>query len=116
MRVLVIFFVLIVASPFSYAAPSDAAVTAERDESCGVAIVAVDGRPLKSPQQNVRVSPGHHVLLLRISPAAYPTFSSNVPQDGTFEAGEQYTVRGLFAPGTGILKVRFGHTKRARSK
>jgi hypothetical protein len=39
--------------------------------------MAVDGHPLKSPQQSIRVSPVHHVLLLRISPTAYPTFSSN---------------------------------------
>jgi len=115
MRALAVLSLLIASAALCHAAP-DASVATEQDESCGVAIVAVDGHPLKSPQQNIRVSPGHHVLLLRISPTAYPTFSSNVPQDGTFEAGGQYTVRGLFSPATGILKVRFGHKKRSHSK
>jgi hypothetical protein len=116
MRAIVIFSLLAAASTLSRAAASDATVVAESDESCGVAIVAVDGRPFKSPQQTVHVSPGHHVLLLRVSPAAYPNFSSNVPQDGTFDAGGQYTVRGLFSPDSGVLKVRFGHKKGSHSK
>jgi hypothetical protein len=117
MRALGVCLLLTAAASISRAAPSPAGVTVQQDKSCGVAIVAVDGHTLKSPQQKISVAPGHHILLLRISPARYPGFSDDVTLDETFEANGRYTVMGLFYPSKGQLSIRFiDDKKRSHSK
>jgi hypothetical protein len=109
---------LLAAVCLSFAAPPTASIIALQDKSCAIAIVGVDGHPIKAPQQKISVSPGHHTLLLRISPAAYPTFSNNITlPDQTFEANGRYSVKGVFTPSTGRLGVEFSdEKKRPRSK
>ena len=93
-----------------HAATPRAIVTVQRqhhpfeDHSCGhsltvirqIAIVAVDGHALKSPQQQVSVSPGRHVLSLLVSfvvgssrGAAHP------PLDAVFKP-HRYSLDGEF--------------------
>jgi len=102
---------LIASAGLSRAAEPMATIRVQQDKSCGLAIVAIDNHAFKSPQQRVSVSPGHHVLLLRISPAFYPNFSDNVPCEDTFAPNGRYTVTGLFDPASGRLKVRLYHPK-----
>jgi hypothetical protein len=94
-----------------------AVVHLQQDKSCAVAVVAVDGHPLESPQDEITVAPGDHTLLLRITPARHPERVADAPLKEIFNANGRYTVMGLFSPATGLLKVRFiDEKKRAHSK
>jgi hypothetical protein len=75
------------------------------NHSCAIAIVGVDGRSFKSPQQSISLSPGHHILFLRVRDARGRLPQADAPLYEMFEA-HHYTIDGELSP-TGSFKLLF---------
>lgn len=73
--------------------------------SCAITIVAVDGHALNTPQLKVRLSPGRHVLLLRVRDLRGKLPEADAPLDTTFER-HHYTVDGQLSR-TGSFTLLF---------
>src|SRR2546428_7148890 len=79
-------------------------------ESPGIRFVAVDGHSLSSLQQQIKISPGRHVIVFRANLALVggevpPDYSpeADATLDTTFEANHQYTFQVKLSDG-GLLK------------
>ena len=116
-------FVLLALAAACPAATPDAIVSARQytsgePRSCEITIVAVDGRRLTSPQQQVRVRPGRHVLTVEVRflwryPGAKPKVEvadASVLEE--FEAA-RYTIEGSLSP-SGKLRLRVENEDRKR--
>jgi hypothetical protein len=77
---------LLASSCLSYAGGQQATLTILPSKTCSVVIVSVDGRALRSPQRKIKLTPGRHVLSLRVSDALGQLPTAEAPLDNKFEA------------------------------
>jgi|ERR1700675_1818542 len=78
--------ILFAFSSFSYAGGPQATLTMLSTQTCSVAVVSVDGRAFKSPQRKITLTPGRHVLSLRVTDALGQLPTADAPLDNTFQA------------------------------
>ena len=77
---------LFAVSSLSYAGGPQATLTMLPTQTCSVSVVSVDGRAFKSPQRKITLTPGRHVLSLRVTDALGQLPTADVPLDNTFQA------------------------------
>jgi len=87
------------------AAGAKVTLTTLSTKSCSMLVVSVDGRALKSPQQKITLTPGRHLVSLRVTDALGHLPTADAPLDTTFEAGHDYTFHGYLSR-TGALDGR----------
>jgi hypothetical protein len=79
---------LFAVSSLSYAGGPQATLTMLSTQTCSVSVVAVNGRAFKSPQRKVTLTPGRHVLNLRVTDAIGQLPTADAPLDNTFQPHE----------------------------
>jgi hypothetical protein len=113
--------VLIAVAP-CHGAVSEATVsiqqTKESKKRCELAIAAVDDHRLKSPQKQVRLSPGRHLLAIQVnfvlgnSKGESFATAADAPLEQVFEP-HHYTIDGTLSP-TGGLKLHIEDQEKKR--
>ncbi len=91
-------------------------------KSRAIRFVAVDGHSLSSPQQQIKISSGRHVLHFRVSLPLlgwrFPGVSDEAygPFDYSFEANHHYTVDGRLSRTGSFTLLVTDEDKRPRAK
>jgi hypothetical protein len=78
--------ILFAVTSLSYAGGPQATLTMLSSQTCSVSIVSLDGRGFKSPQRKIALTPGRHVLSLRVTDALKQLPTADAPLDNTFQA------------------------------
>ena len=78
--------ILFAVSALSYAGGPQATLTMLSTQTWSVAVVSVDGRAFKSPQRKITLTPGRHVLSLRVTDALGQLPTADAPLENTFQA------------------------------
>ena len=107
--------ILLTIASLSYAAGTNATLTMLRGKSCAAVVVSIDGRALKSPQQQISLAPGRHVLSLRVTDALGRFPTADAPLDTTFDAGHRYTFQAELS-NTGKLDGRLTDLTKEKEK
>jgi hypothetical protein len=86
-------------------------------KGCAVAILAVDDHHFKSPQKQVSVPPGRHVLLLHVTEMGPDKGYADAPLEETFEPDGRYSITGILSMEKGTFFADFvNEKKRPRRK
>jgi hypothetical protein len=78
--------ILLALTSLSYAGGAKATLTALSTKTCSVVVVSVDARVFKSPQHKITLTPGRHLLSLRVTDALGSLPTADASLDTTFEA------------------------------
>ena len=125
MNILRAAMLLLAAASFSLGATSEATVSTRQyksgePRSCEIAIIAVNGHRLKSPQTQARFPPGRHVLTMQVTflwrkPGAEAKVeAADASLTHEFEA-RRYSIEGTLSS-SGKLKLRVDDEAKKRAE
>ena len=106
--------ILLALTSLSYAGGAKATLTTLSTKTCSVVIVSVDGRAFKSPHHKITLTPGRHLLGLRVTDALGALSTADAPLDTTFEAHD-YTFHANLSR-TGALDGRLTDSTKEKAQ